>query len=83
MQAVAPSTPDSIRVEAEMQGLDGLRLLQDMDDPAIRARLMASMELARDLNRGGTPAIVIGEKLIPGAMDLAGLRAALQEARAR
>jgi protein-disulfide isomerase len=83
MQAVAPSTPESIRVEAERQGLDGLRLLQDMNDPAIHTRLTTNMMLARGLNIGGTPAMVIGGRLIPGAMELAELRAAIQEARAR
>jgi len=81
MQAIAPSTPESIRAEAERQGLDGARLLRDMDDPAIHARLEANADLARDLDVEGTPALVIGKKRILGAMELADLRAAVAQAR--
>ena len=53
------------------------------NDPAIRTQLTTNMMLAGDLNTGGTPAMVIGGKLSPGAMELAELRAATQEARTR
>ena len=71
------STPEGIRAEAERQGLDGARLLRDMDDPAIRARLEANARLARDLAIDGTPTLVIGDTLIPGAAGLADLRVAV------
>jgi protein-disulfide isomerase len=83
MHATTPSTPDSIRAEAERQSLDGDRLLRDMDDPAIRARLEINAKLARDLSVQGTPALVVGQRLIPGAVELTDLRAAVAEARER
>jgi protein-disulfide isomerase len=81
MHAAAPSTPEGIRAEVEREGLDGDRLLRDMGDPAVAARLEANAKLARDLAIEGTPALVIGERLIPGAVDLATLRAAVAETR--
>ena len=81
MQASTPSTPESIRALADKLGLNGSRLLLDMDDPVIRARLNANLELAHDLGVQGTPAIVIGDQLIPGAAELAYLRLAVTAVR--
>lgn len=83
MRATGESTPQGIRAEADRQGLDGARLLRDMDDPAIRARLDANLMLARDLNVEGTPVLVIGQEMIQGAADLADLRTAIAKARSR
>ncbi len=82
MRAGAPPTRDTLQAEAERQGLDGAMLLRDMDDPAIKARLDANVALAQQIGLQGTPALVIGNRLIPGAVDLAELRAAVAEARA-
>ena len=83
MRNPTPSTPESIHAEAQREGLDGDRLLRDMDDPAIRARLEVNAKLARDLGVEGTPALVIGDALIPGAAELGDLRAAVAAARGR
>ena len=83
MRTTAPSTPDSILAAAEKQGLDGTRLLRDMNDPAIADRLEANEALARDLAVAGTPVLVIGQEMIPGALDLATLRTAIATARMR
>jgi len=82
MRAGAPPTRDTLQAEAERQGLDGAMLLRDMDDPAIKARLDANVALAQQIGLQGTPALVIGSRLIPGAVDLVELRAAVAEARA-
>jgi protein-disulfide isomerase len=76
-----PPTRDSLRTEAERQGLDGAALLRDMDDPAIKARLDANIALDQQIGIQGTPAMVIGARLIPGAVALDDLRAAVAEAR--
>jgi protein-disulfide isomerase len=52
-----------------------------MADPAIQTRIDANLELARSLGVDGTPAYVIGRKLLPGAVDLAALRDAVAAAR--
>lgn len=70
-----------LRREAERAGLDWAKLRRDMDDPAIQQRLQGNMRLAQALRVEGTPALVIGETLIPGAVDLATLERLVAEAR--
>ena len=82
MQGGAPEiTPDSIKAAADRLGLDWPRLKRDMDDPAIRQQLDQNLALAHKLGIEGTPAIIIGGTLIPGATTLADLRKAITEAR--
>lgn len=75
-------TEAAIQAEARRLGLDWPRLRRDMEDPAITRRLEANIELARRLGIEGTPALVIGETLIPGAVDRTALARAVAEARA-
>lgn len=58
-----------IRSEAERVGLDYARLRRDMEDPAIQQRLDANIALARSLRIEGTPALIIGDTLVPGAVS--------------
>ncbi len=81
MRSTGQPTPDSIRTEADRQGLDGDRLLRDMADPAIKARLDANIQLAQTLHIEGTPALIVGQQMIPGAVNLADLRKAVADAR--
>ncbi len=80
MHNSATPTVASLRAEAEREGLDGARLERDMADPAIQARLDQNLNLAAALHIDGTPALVIGDRLIPGAVDLANLRSAIAAA---
>lgn len=70
-----------LRREAERVGLDWARLRREMDDPAIQQRLQGNLRLAQALRVEGTPALVIGETLVPGAVDLATLERLVAEAR--
>jgi len=81
MRTGAPPTRDTLQAEAARQGLDGAALLRDLDDPALQARLDANFALAQQIGIQGTPAMVIGTRLFPGAMDLAELRTAVAGAR--
>jgi len=81
MQAPPDATKESLRALAEKLKLDWPRLERDMDDPAIAAQLQANVSLARDLGVQGTPALVIGQTLVPGAIDLPELKAAVADAR--
>jgi protein-disulfide isomerase len=76
-------TEPALKREAERVGLDWPRLRRDMDDPAIEARIQRNMRLAQALRIEGTPAILIGDTLIPGAVDLATLEQLVAEARMR
>jgi protein-disulfide isomerase len=82
MGSSAAWSRDTIRAEADKLGLDGAKLLRDMDDPAIKTRLDGNLALAQQLGLQGTPAIIIGQRMIGGAMELAELRQAVAEARA-
>jgi protein-disulfide isomerase len=70
-----------LRREAERMGLDWPRLRREMDDPAIARKIEANLGLARALDIQGTPALVIGDSIVPGAMDLAQLEAAIAAIR--
>jgi protein-disulfide isomerase len=76
------ASESSLATAARDAGLDWPRLRRDMDDPAIERRLSANLSQARALGIEGTPALVIGSALIPGAVELADLRRAVAQARA-
>jgi protein-disulfide isomerase len=71
-----------IRQQAERAGLDWTRLRRDMDDPAVERRIQSNLRLAGALGIEGTPALVIGETLVPGAVELPALERLVAEARA-
>jgi protein-disulfide isomerase len=62
-------------------GLDPDQLEQDMDSDDISAAIDANYELASALGIEGTPAFVIGDALVPGAVDKSRLAALIEEAR--
>ena len=70
-----------LRREAERAGLDWARLKRDMEDPSVQRRIEANTQLAQTLQIQGTPAMVVGETLVPGAVDLASLERLVAEAR--
>ena len=79
----APSTVDSLRETANRLGLDGAKMIRDMDDPAIKTRLESNVALAQQIGIQGTPAMVIGSTLLAGAADIGELRQAIATARQR
>jgi protein-disulfide isomerase len=81
MAAPPAYTRDSVLALARKIGLDDARLGKDMDDPAITTRLDANLQLARDLGIDGTPALIVGDTLIPGAVEFAELEKDVAEAR--
>jgi protein-disulfide isomerase len=62
-------------------GLDWVRLKRDMDDPAVGRRIETNTRLAQALGVQGTPAMVVGNTLVPGAVDLGTLERLVAEAR--
>ena len=74
------SAPALVEV-AEAHGLDGDRLVEEMQGEAIRARLMANHELAQAIGVEGTPAFIVGDSFMPGAVPLERLEAAVADAR--
>lgn len=64
-------------------GVDVARLKRDMEAPEIAESLDRNAQLARALNVSGTPAFIIGNQLVPGAVDIATLKKLVAEARAK
>ncbi len=62
-------------------GLDIDRLREDMDSPDIENMLRRNATLADSLKITGTPAFVIGDVLVPGALELSDLKALVEQAR--
>lgn len=66
---------------ARSVGLDTEQLAQDMQDPEIRKAIEANYGLADRLGIDGTPAFVIGDQLIPGAIGQAQLKQLIDQQR--
>ena len=64
-------------------GLDTARLKADMAKPEIEAMIDRNKSLARALALTGTPAFIVGEHVVPGAVDLDSLRLLVADARKR
>lgn len=62
-------------------GLDTDKLVEDMQDPAIQRAIEANYALADKLGIEGTPAFVIGDRLVPGAVGQAQLKQLIDEQR--
>ena len=69
-----------MKVAAE-SGLDMARIKTDMKSADIDALIKRNYALADALDVNGTPAILVGDALSPGAIDLAGLRQLVADAR--
>lgn len=62
-------------------GLDVDRLKRDMTDPEIERALSANRALAKALELRGTPGFIIGDHIVPGAIDLDALKTMVADAR--
>ena len=60
---------DSVTATARALGLDYEKLVKDMEDPKITEQLERNYRLATALGINGTPAFVISDRLVPGAVD--------------
>ena len=61
-------TNDDVRQLAAKVGLDVAKLEQDMQDPAVTETINRNYALAEALGIKGTPAFIIGNELVPGAI---------------
>jgi len=83
LQVLAPLDRDDLRGIADALDLNGNAIVRDLDDPAIKARLAANIALAQQLHIEGTPATVVGGRVVPGAVHLDDLEEIVAEARAK
>jgi len=66
---------------AKEAGLDVDRIAHDLNDPEVQITIAETHTLARDLGINGTPAYVIGDKIVPGAIGASGLKTQLLAAQ--
>ncbi len=66
---------------ANKLGIDKKLLKTKMADKAIDEVLAKNFRLAKALNINGTPAFIIGDEILPGAVDLATLKKIVAKAR--
>ena len=59
---------ESVESVAKSIGLDVVKLVEDMKNPNINDILSSNMALAQDLGIEGTPALIVGDTLVPGAI---------------
>ena len=64
-------------------GLDVDRLKKDMESDAVKQQIEANLALAEKLGIRGTPAFVIGDKLVPGAISTESMKTMIAEVRGR
>jgi protein-disulfide isomerase len=69
-----------LRVANEV-GLDIKKLKSDMEAPEFMQALERNRNLARELQITGTPAFIVGDRLVPGAVDPETLAKLIAEAR--
>lgn len=66
---------------AKKVGLDVDQLEKDMDAPEINATIQANYQLAQQLGIRGTPSFIIGDEIVPGALDIGTMRRIVQSKR--
>jgi len=74
-------TEAGIRAIAAKLGLDANKLVADMNGDAVSTRIKENMALARAMKVTGTPTFVIGDTVIPGAVQVSELEDQIAEAR--
>jgi len=67
-------TKDTILAIAGEVGLDVKRLDADMANPEWQSVIDRNRALAKDLGINGTPGFIVGTELVPGALDVNGLK---------
>ncbi len=68
---------------AKKLGLNMVAFEKDRKDPVFAGQLVINQKLATELELSGTPAFVVGGRLIPGALDAQALAAIVNEERAK
>lgn len=81
MYEVDAPAGEAIAIAARRAGLDMVQAEKDIADPAIEAELQESSTLARRMGFDGTPAWVVGDTVLAGAVDRETLADAIQSAR--
>jgi len=76
-------TKDAILAIAGEVGLDAKRLETDLANPEWQTVIDRNRALAKDLGISGTPGFIVGTELVPGALDVKGLKDLIARAGSR
>jgi protein-disulfide isomerase len=82
LYAAGPPSMENIAIAADKAGLDKAVALKTVQSKPVEQEIAANHKLGEALAMTGTPAWVVGGKLLSGARDYAGLAQAVAEARA-
>jgi protein-disulfide isomerase len=83
MGAHGTLSKDRIMQIAENTGLDMARLRGAMKSPEVTKEIQANVRLAGHLGITGTPGFIVGERIVPGAIDYSTLKNMIAEVRAK
>jgi protein-disulfide isomerase len=81
MEARGNISDDTVYRIASSVGLNIDELKRDMASPALAQQIKDNLKLADALDIHGTPAFVIGDKVVPGAADIDTLKSMVADAR--
>ena len=81
MESTGNLTESKVMQLAVSQGLNADQLAQAMKAPEIEVALQRNLELAKVLDINGTPAFIIGDHVVPGAIGADSLKSLIAEAR--
>jgi len=81
MHLKGPLNEQTILKTAAEAGLSAEKLKKDMEDQQIDKAINDNLQLAHALGVNGTPAFIVGDQLIPGAMPPAALKQLIDQAR--
>ena len=82
MRARGRLTEQKVMDAAKDTGIEVTQLRADMKDPTLEVYLNETQQLATALGIRGTPAFVIGDTLVSGAIDEAGMKQIIAQIRA-
>lgn len=74
-------TPEAVRKSAAAVGLDQDKLEADMASSEVETILQGNMALAQAVNVRGTPAFIVGDQFLPGAVSREMLMRLVEETR--
>jgi protein-disulfide isomerase len=77
------ASDEEIKSISDRLGLNYATLKKDMADPRLNEALDRNLRLARALEIDGTPALIVGQQVIPGAIDMDSLARVVSAERAK
>lgn len=81
MKVRGPFSPEAVLKAAAEAGLDIEKMKKDMEGADIAKQIERNVDLAQALNISGTPAFIIGDRMIPGAIDKGTMKTLIEQAR--